>query len=133
MYVNSIVRCRDTYCIFYQIRDADLAYTSKEKLYKAVDELPGGVSWNCREITQTGDLKDADGKERTETMEVWYRDPIECVRELIGNPLFRKLLAYAPERVYRDKHGRMRHIDEMWTADWWWNLQVYSAFVHPDL
>lgn len=72
----------------------------------------------------TGDLKDADGNALTETSEVWYRNPVECIRELLGNPLFAKMLAYAPERVYRDSQGKVRHLDEMWTADWWWDLQV---------
>ena len=71
-----------------------------------------------------GDLRDSSGQELTETSEVWYRDPMECVRELIGNPLFAKMLAYAPERVYRDREGKERHIDEIWTADWWWDIQV---------
>ncbi|KAF7790601.1 hypothetical protein EIP86_001557 [Pleurotus ostreatoroseus] len=109
------------------IRSMSLAYSNEDKLYKAVDELPKGFQWHCREITQTGDLKDADGKYLTETVEVWYRNPVECVRELLGNPLFAKLLAYAPECVYRDRTGKERHIDEMWTADWWWDLQTRVA------
>ena len=105
----------------------DLGYPTKDKLYKAVDELPKGFQWHCREITQTGDVKDVDGKELTETVEVWYRDPVECIRELLGNPLFARMLAYAPERVYRDREGKEQHIDEMWTAEWWWQLQVRNS------
>lgn len=58
-------------------------------------------------------------------MEVWYRDPVECVRELLGNPVFANVLAYAPERVYQDNQGDVRQIDEMWTGDWWWETQVF--------
>lgn len=60
----------------------------------------------------------------SEDLELWRRDPAECIRELIGNPLFREVMVYAPERVYMDKEGTERCIDEMWTADWWWETQV---------
>lgn len=55
---------------------------------------------------------------------MWRRDPIECLRELMGNPAFREKMAYSPERVYTDAEGKNRLFDEMWTGDWWWNLQV---------
>ena len=95
----------------------DLEFTNDTKLYKAVDGLPRGVTWHCREIKVKGDLTDEGGNQLTESVEVWYRDPIACIRELIGNPMFARVLAYAPERVFRDPEGRERHIDEMWTAD----------------
>ncbi|KAI0690630.1 hypothetical protein BC835DRAFT_1280656 [Cytidiella melzeri] len=99
------------------------AYTNKSKLYQAVDALPSGPGWKCQELVQTGDLVDAEGRPLTESLELWFRDPIDCVRELLGNPMFKNLLAYAPERVYRDSQGRVRHIDETWTANWWWEVQ----------
>ena len=83
-----------------------------------------GVAWKCKELQQTGDLQDAQGNLLTETLEVWYRDPVKCVQELLGNPMFKNQLAYAPHRLYRDAAGQIRHMDEMWTADWWWDIQV---------
>ncbi|THG92911.1 hypothetical protein EW026_g8163 [Hermanssonia centrifuga] len=84
------------------IQDAGLDYSNKDRLYKAVDELPSGLDWRCKEVVQTGDLTNASGEALTETLE---------------------MLAYAPEQVYRDKEGTNRHIDEMWTGNWWWDLQ----------
>lgn len=43
------------------------------------------------------------------------------------SPTFRDLMAYAPEHVYKDKNGKVRIYDEMWTADWWWNTQVRTC------
>jgi hypothetical protein len=51
-------------------------------------------------------------------------DPVECVRELIGNVAFRECMAYAPEKTYADKDGRNRQYDEMWAGDWWWETQA---------
>ena len=62
-----------------------------------------------------------------EKVEIWYRDPIECIQELIGNPLFRDTMGYAPERVFLDENGTQRAYDEMWTADWWWETQVSTS------
>ena len=59
-----------------------------------------------------------------ENVEVWRQDPVQCVKELMGNPLFKDCMSYVPERVYMDKEGKVRIYDEMLTADWWWNIQV---------
>jgi hypothetical protein len=62
-----------------------------------------------------------------EEMELWCHDPVECVRELIGNPAFKNLLAYAPKQAFQDEEGNVRMFDEMWTGEWWWDLQVTVA------
>jgi hypothetical protein len=59
-----------------------------------------------------------------EKLELWRRNPVDCVKELMSNPAFKAVLRYAPERVYRDKEGKIRVYDEMWTGDWWWDTQV---------
>jgi hypothetical protein len=71
-----------------------------------------------------GDLTDANGDSRIETLELWHRDPIECIGELLGNPFFRGKQQYAPRRVFRNKDGTNREFGEMWTAEWWWKIQV---------
>jgi hypothetical protein len=75
-------------------------------------------------IRTEGELLDEDDKPIVEEHELWLRDPVECIRELIGNPAFREYMAYAPEKTYTDKYGRNRRYDEMWTGDWWWTTQV---------
>jgi len=37
-------------------------------------------------IDVEGDLVGEDGAMKQETVELWRRDPVECVEELIGNP-----------------------------------------------
>ncbi|KAG1842604.1 hypothetical protein F4604DRAFT_1884714 [Suillus subluteus] len=58
-----------------------------------------------------------------EEVELWSRDPVECVKELIGNPSFKVDMAYTAARAYSDPVGEHRVIDEMWTADWWGEKQ----------
>lgn len=99
-----------------------------------IDSLPRGVGWQCEDITVEGDLpdlgKDSSGKiNRQESLELWYRDPLDCVRELLENPAFRDVMRYAPEKLYADEEGEIEVIDEMWTGAWWWELQVSQNFV----
>ena len=61
---------------------------------------------------------------RGETLELWWRDPVECVRELIGNPMFRNAMRFAPEELYVDEKGEIQLFEEMWTGDWWKEIQV---------
>jgi Plavaka transposase len=102
---------------------------------KVVDQLPIGPEWKCELIRTNGDPiegEDAgagrDGHVDDE-MELWMRDPVACVQELVGNPAFHGEMAYAPEKVYTDPEGQCRVYDEMWTGDWWWEMQVISSLM----
>jgi hypothetical protein len=101
------------------------SYNNKRLFLEKIDNLPTqGPKWICDIITAAGDRIDEDGKVMVEKLELWRRDPVECVRELMENPSFQGHMAYAPERVYKDEEGKVRIYDEMWTANWWWDLQV---------
>ncbi|KAI0695225.1 hypothetical protein BC835DRAFT_1306084 [Cytidiella melzeri] len=80
--------------------------------------------WICDNVTVVGNILGENGKALSEELELWRRNPVECVRKLIGNPAFREAMSYTPERVFSDEEGKSRVIDEMWTADWWWRVQV---------
>ena len=67
---------------------------------------------------------DEGGSRMVEHLELWFRDPVECVRELLSNPAFIDFISYGPEYVYSDSEGKERIFDEMWTGDWWWEMQV---------
>ncbi|KAG1796666.1 uncharacterized protein HD556DRAFT_1431276 [Suillus plorans] len=66
-----------------------------------VDELLHGPAWSCK-------------KSLHEDVELWMRDLVECIKDLIGNPLFKE---------HMDEAGSQQLIDDMWTADWWWDKQ----------
>ena len=101
------------------------------KFLQQIDSLPvtDGMKWHCEEVGVTGTLVGEDGKEMKETLELWRRDPVECVRELIGNPAFQNGMRYAPERVYADEDGTTRVYEEMWSGDWWWDMQVRPSCI----
>ncbi|KAF8160595.1 hypothetical protein BJ912DRAFT_915513 [Pholiota molesta] len=104
------------------------SFQNKKQLLDAIDGLPTGVPWKCHDIEVTGDQPDFDRDPsgqtcRKEHLELWYRDPVECVAELIGNPAFAKDMKFAPERFYEDREGRNQILNEMSTGSWWWDLQ----------
>jgi hypothetical protein len=59
----------------------------------------------CEIITATGNQVGTDGEMMSEDLEMWKHDPVECVKELIGNPAFRDVISYVPERAFADKAG----------------------------
>jgi hypothetical protein len=67
---------------------------------------------------------DQHGNLVEEIAELWHRNPVEIVQDLLGNPSFKAHQAYSPRRVYRSRNRQNREYSEAWTADWWWNLQV---------
>lgn len=91
---------------------------------KKIDKLPGGVEWMCDPLTITGDRKGKDGKALTEDLELWLRDPVDAVKDLIGNPALREHMTYAPQKLFEDMAKEARVWEEMHTADWWWETQV---------
>lgn len=101
-----------------------LSFHNKYTFFKKIDQLPTGPEWVCNIVTITGNLVDDNGVPKEENVEVWRRDPVECIKELMGNPAFKDYMSYMPEHVYLDKEGLVQIYDEMWTADWWWNKQV---------
>jgi hypothetical protein len=109
------------------------SFDNKRKFLERIDSLPEGVEWQCEELEITGDEPDLEADRSGNTMhkerlEFWYRDPVECVRELIGKPSFDGHLKYAPEQHFADVAEEVEVINEMWTASWWWKIQVSNRY-----
>lgn len=108
------------------------SYANKKQFLAKIDQLPQGPKWECDIEELQGDLLDEKGNPLTENLEFWRRNPVELVQELIGNPAFKDSLRYAPERVLEKVKGRVQRVySEMWTADWWWDVQVRQLFRTP--
>lgn len=108
------------------MKSVDMSFHNSYSLLKKIDTLPVGPSWTCNMMEVTGDKEGDSGERRKETLEFWTRDPLDCVHELISNPVFRQHLAYAPEHTYNHTNGleESRIWDEMWMGNWWWDMQV---------
>ncbi len=104
---------------------------SKYTFFQHVDQLPKANPWIYDELTITGDVIGKDGKPLSEQLDLWRRDPVECIRELIGEQALRDKMGYAPEQVFSDAKGTNRIYDEMWSGQWWWDVQVSRLVCTP--
>ncbi|KAJ7743396.1 hypothetical protein B0H16DRAFT_1664152 [Mycena metata] len=103
-------------------------YHNTRAFFQKIDALPSGPEWECEIFDVRGDEKDASGAFKTEEVEFWKRNPVDCIRKLMGNAAFRDQMHYAPLRKYRDEAGTRREYDEMWTGEWWWKLQAWPVY-----
>ena len=79
-------------------------------------------------MTVAGNKTDEHGQQLSEDVELWRRDPVECVKELMGNPRFASCMVYAPEKTF---NGGVREYNDMNSGDWWWSIQVSVLVVFP--
>ncbi|KAJ7574917.1 hypothetical protein C8J56DRAFT_802318 [Mycena floridula] len=110
-----------------KIEETKAPYKNSRNFLKFIDSLPRGPKFHCTPILVEGNLLNAKGEKCTEVLELWHRDPVECVAELLGNPAFAEHQQFAPERHYRDENGTNREYNEMWTGNWWWDVQVSNT------
>ncbi|KAF8505172.1 hypothetical protein JB92DRAFT_3084154 [Gautieria morchelliformis] len=104
---------------------ANASFHNSRSLLQLIDAIPPvGPEFKCMNIKVRGNVLDADGDPIIEELELFHRDPVKCVPELLGNTAFRDVMHYAPERTYVDEKHSERIYNDMWTADWWWNLQT---------
>ncbi|KAI6154402.1 hypothetical protein EDD17DRAFT_1779867 [Pisolithus thermaeus] len=101
-----------------------VSFANTQSFLKSVDRLCTGPAWTCEMIDICGDIISKDGTMKHEQLELWQCDPIKCVQDLIGNPTFWDVMSYIPECAYMDANGENCIYDEMWTGDWWWDVQT---------
>ncbi|KAI6163524.1 hypothetical protein EDD17DRAFT_1507233 [Pisolithus thermaeus] len=105
------------------VRQNGVSFENACTLLKCMDKLCTGPAWTCEVIDMEGDLVTKDGTSKHKQLELWQHDPVECVCKLMGNPAFWEVMSYVPEHAYADAKGENHIYDEMWTSDWWWNIQ----------
>ncbi|KAJ6616602.1 hypothetical protein B0H10DRAFT_1799063 [Mycena sp. CBHHK59/15] len=90
-----------------------LSYKNTRELNQIIDEkLPGRPKFQRREIVVGGEAYD-----------VYFRNILECVKALYGDPEFSAHLKFAPEHHYADKDETIRLYHDMHTGKWWWATQ----------
>jgi hypothetical protein len=95
-----------------------LSYNTVKELNGIIDtKLPGRAPFRCKTVKIGG-----------ERLEFHFRDVIECIRSLYGDPQFMHDLAFAPERHFMGPEGTCRIYSEMHTGDWWWIVQVRALY-----
>ncbi|KAH8085426.1 hypothetical protein BXZ70DRAFT_1045629 [Cristinia sonorae] len=91
-----------------------LSYKTSAQLNKIIDEeIP-----NERPRFQRTEIV-VDGH----AYEVYFRDVLECIQSLYGDPNFAAHLVFKPERHYADPDQTIRLYHDIYTGKWWWAAQ----------
>ncbi|KAG8728742.1 hypothetical protein FRC10_004611, partial [Ceratobasidium sp. 414] len=97
---------------------AKVPWQNDRQMLKDIDLLPHGPDWHTQEL-----VAGEGWYERSHTL--YKRSVVDVIRELIGNPAFKWVMRYAPERHWTSRTRRSRVYGEMWTGDWWWRRQLF--------
>ncbi|KAG1763412.1 hypothetical protein EDD22DRAFT_979391 [Suillus occidentalis] len=90
-----------------------LSYTNSRELNGIIDkQLPGCPKFQWEQVIVAG-----------EAFDIYYRDVLECIKALFGDPDFADYLVFAPQRHYMDDDETVRLYSDMHTGRWWWNTQ----------
>ncbi|KAG8943330.1 hypothetical protein FRC03_002563 [Tulasnella sp. 419] len=110
------------------------SFKNKYEFLQRIDQLPTGPHFKSKTFSITGDLRNAKGQLMTEMVEMYYRDPVEVVEDLISRPSLWDHLTYSPMKIYTSP-ARQTHIyKDMSSGDWWYDIQdklVKGATVVP--
>ncbi|KAJ7686294.1 hypothetical protein B0H17DRAFT_1181238 [Mycena rosella] len=79
-------------------KKAKLSFHNNRAFLQKIDALPTGPDWTCEIVTVAGNRLDENNEIMSEELELWKRDPVECIKELMSNPAFKNHMAYEPEK-----------------------------------
>ncbi|KAH9916350.1 uncharacterized protein B0H18DRAFT_884869 [Fomitopsis serialis] len=93
-----------------------LTFKDVRELFIKVDDIPDRAAWKMSNLTFPD--------RRDEEHIVRYRDIIEAIKALLGNPSYAKYIVYRPRRVFSDRSKTKCIFTEMWTGFWCNAVQV---------
>ncbi|KAG1743374.1 hypothetical protein EDD22DRAFT_958799 [Suillus occidentalis] len=107
-------------------------FADHRDLYKTIDATPvGDVKWQSLKVQYTGERPETNVLPwMDQAHDVWYRDPHEVIRNMLGNPDYATEMDYRPYREYLTD-GDERQWQDLMSGDWAWN-QAETISEDPD-
>ena len=87
-----------------------------KKLRGLAELLPKGPVWQCK-VWKT--LYPTKNK-----LNLFYRDPLECIQSILHNPLMKDYIKFKPLRIFESASRAMRIYTEWLTGNAAWSMQV---------
>ncbi|KAI6040101.1 hypothetical protein EDC04DRAFT_2867769 [Pisolithus marmoratus] len=94
---------------------AGLPYTNSRGLLKLIESIPSQATWCSLSFF----FRDSPEDKHV----VHYRDPLEAIKALLGDPALAKHIVYKPKCIFTDATKEKRVYNEMWTSTWWEEMQ----------
>ncbi|KAI5981097.1 hypothetical protein EDD15DRAFT_2156567 [Pisolithus albus] len=98
-------------------KDLRPVFRTAEQLLSWLDVIPKGSTWRCTEICP-------EGYAMKEPIYLYWRDALEVVRDIFGNPAFAEHMVYDPYHVYE---GAEREYGEWMSGDEAHRIQVNAC------
>ncbi|KAG2352145.1 hypothetical protein BDR07DRAFT_1315068 [Suillus spraguei] len=98
------------------IHQLKLSFHNAKELQSCAEMLPKGPSWKCQTIPLLNPTKSP--------IQLFWRDPMECLESLFSNPLFHDQLNFVPRRIYTTSAQLLCVYSEWLTSDSAWEIQV---------
>ncbi|KAH9958789.1 hypothetical protein BJV74DRAFT_718360, partial [Russula compacta] len=93
-----------------------LSFNNIRALHKLVDAIPDRAGdW------RTTNLSFSDRPSEKHTIQ--YRNMVDAIKCLWGDPALSKHMVYAPKKIFSDATKANRIYSEMWTGSWWHVIQ----------
>ena len=99
-----------------------LSFKNGQQLKDRMSYLPSTPQWQYTTL-KFGTLKTKG------PIELIWRDPLECVRYLYGNPMYRGYMQERPCKLYLDRDKKNRYYYEGNSGERLWHMQVYPSFL----
>ena len=92
-----------------------LAASSARHIKAQISALPSSTKFNHAKLSVPG---------MVEPFDLYYRNAIDVVADLLADPAFADVMSFAPERRWADATRTTRIYNEMSSGDWWHEIQV---------
>ncbi|QRV73889.1 hypothetical protein RhiJN_01903 [Ceratobasidium sp. AG-Ba] len=108
-------RFRNRYLTLQRLKDR-MPWANDRAMLIDVDKLPHGPDWQVKSWTIHGNRGD-------ETVEFWKRNSLEAIKQLVLDRTLGRKMCWRPVRHWTCRRKKNRRRDELWTADWMWDMQ----------
>ncbi|QRV81665.1 hypothetical protein RhiJN_09680 [Ceratobasidium sp. AG-Ba] len=92
-------------------------WNNSDKLFDDIDRLRHGPTWHIFDINVPHDTN-------PRVQYIVMRDIEHVVRDIMAHPGFKDDMVYAPIKIWTSPEKKERVYGDMWTADWWWKMQI---------
>jgi hypothetical protein len=93
-----------------------LSFQTAKDLRSRIEILPPGPKWKALPWATTYPTKNP--------LTLYYRDPLECLQDLLSNPLVSDFIQFTPFRLWETAEKLMRIYTEWLSGDAAWRIQA---------
>ncbi|KIK14014.1 hypothetical protein PISMIDRAFT_117769, partial [Pisolithus microcarpus 441] len=114
--LNLSMREIDSYLSLSMTKKMLLSFWTAKELRGHIEDLPKGLCWKIRIVPTHHPT--------TSPIELYWRDPLECIEALFNHPFYAGKMDYSPFRMFTAAGQIMRVYSEWMSSDGAWELQV---------